>query len=397
MSVNRLALSALLVESAAGTNSGAPIRAHLDGRELMTAGRMHRILPALRRRVLGLPEAADWLRTLDAVRHQQLMRQMQAGNDLRHVAQGFADAGILWAVSKGPVLSDAVWPHADMREFTDVDVFVHPAHFAAALTVLEASGFSLVDRNWPEIRRLARAEVALAGPSGLPLDLHWDISVTPRARSTFHIDLPTMLSRTRHLALGSGVTVPVFDPTDLLLHVAFHAAQNGANRLMWIADVFHCAQSVAIDWPRLTDDARRARIATPVAMVIERAERTFGASFALTQRLRRCASASPSGLTARYRETSHPFPGLPHDRAISGLEFSSARDSTIASLGSAFWQWADVRRIEARERRKGAGGNPLDENIPDASARRGYLHDLLVATPAASQSLSPLRATGPSA
>lgn len=392
MSADRRALSALLVDSAAGTHSGAPIPANLDGRQLLTAGRMHRILPALRRRVLGRPEAADWLPALDAARHQQLMRQMQAGNDLQHIAREFANARVRWAVSKGPVLSDALWPHPDMREFTDVDVFVHPADFAVALAVLEASGFSLIDRNWPEIRRLSRAEVAMTGPSGLPLDLHWDISVTRPARSTFRIDLPMMLSRTRHVTLGSGVTVPVFDPTDLLLHVAFHAAQNGANRLMWIADVFHCAQNAAIDWSRLADDARRARIATPVAMVIERAERTFGTSIAMTQQLRRRAEASPSGLTAQFRAASHPFPGLPDDPAISGLEFSSARDSAIASLGSALWQWADVRRIEARVHRHGAGVNPLDEDIPDAAARRGYLRDVLATAPSASQSALSFRA-----
>lgn len=383
MNSNRRELSALLVESASGTHSGASIHADLDVRQLMTAGRMHRILPALRRRVRSHPEAAPWLPPLDAVRHQQLLRHMQAGSDLQRIAQEFADAQIRWAVSKGPVLSDAVWPHPDMREYTDVDVFVHPADFAAALSALEGCGFSLVDRNWPAIRRLSRAEVAMTGPSGLPLDLHWDISVTPAARSTFRIDLPTMLSRTQSISLGSGATVPVFDPTDLLLHVAFHAAQNGANRLVWIADVFHCAQNQAINWQRLGDDAVHARIATPVSMVIERAERTFDTSFALTEHLRRCAVTSPSGRTARYRAASHPFPCLPDDPASSGLEFSSARDNAIGALGSALWQWVDVRRIEARVRRRGDVANPLDDDIPDATARRGYLRDVLAAASSA--------------
>lgn len=383
MTPERRPLASLLIDSAAGTNSGAPLPPDIDGHPLMNAGRMHRVLPALRRRVNGRTEADPWMTALNTLRHQQLLRHMQAGHELGSVSRTFADATIRWAVSKGPVLSDIVWPYPDMREYTDVDVFVHPADFARALAVLEASGFSLVDRNWPEMRRLSRAEVAMTGPTGIAFDVHWDIAVTPRARSTFRINLPTMLSRVRHVTLGTGVTVPVFDPTDLLLHVAFHAAQNGANRLVWVADVLHCTQHASIHWQRLTSDAIHARIATPVAMVLERVERTFGVSLPLPATLRSYSVTTFSGRTARLRDASRPFPGLPDDPALSGLEFSSARDTALGSLGSALWQWADVRRIEARVRRNGADANPLDDDVPDAAARRDYLRDVLSATPSA--------------
>ncbi|TQO23460.1 nucleotidyltransferase family protein [Paramicrobacterium agarici] len=372
MSTLRRPLATLLVESAAGDRSGEHLPANLDARQLLKAGRMHRVLPALRRRLHGCPEASEWMPILDAQRHQQLLRHMQAGHDLGRVARAFATAGVRWAVSKGPVLSDTVWPHPDMREYTDVDVFVHPADFAAALASLEASGFCLVDRNWPEMRRLSRAEMAMSGPSGFPLDLHWDIAVTPRARSTFRIDLPEMLERTELTPLGTGVTVPVFDPADLLLHVAFHAAQNGANRLVWIADVLHAALNPAVDWQRFAADALRTRVATPVSMVLERVERTFDVVLPTPPRLRSVAASLP-GRAARMRDASRPFPGLPDDPGLSGLEFSSARDSALGSLGSALWQWADVRRIEARVRRRGPDINPLDFDIPDAAARRAYL------------------------
>lgn len=373
MNTARRPLAALLIESAAG-HTGTPLtQIDFDARELMEAGRMHRVLPALRRRLRDVSEVDKWVPMLDTLRHQQLLRHMQAGHDLACIERAFEKTAVRWAVSKGPILSDAVWPHPDMREYTDVDVFVHPADFADALCALEQAGFSLIDRNWPEIRRLGRAEVAMVGPSGFPLDLHWDIAVTPRARSTFRFDLPSMLGRARPVRLGTGVTVPMFDATDLLLHVAFHAAQNGANRLVWIADALHCAQNPDVDWERLARDAAHARAATPVAMVIARVERTFDVLLPLPQALRNRACTSISDRTARFREAARPFPGLPNDRALSGLEFSSARDNPMRSLGAAIWQWIEVRIIERRVRRHGADANPLDSDVPDLGARHEYL------------------------
>lgn len=382
MTANLRPLAALLVESARGTNDAIdPAVAKIAATTLFESARLHRVVPALRRRLRSKPGVPiEWTPSLDAARHGQLLRHMQASNDLSVLSRVFAESNVRWAISKGPVLSDVIWPHPDMREYTDLDVFVQPADFAKALDAVEAAGFSLVDRNWPEMRRQRRAEVALRGPSGFALDLHWDIAVTPGARRSFRINLPSMLDRTRTVTLGTGLSVPAFDPTDLLLHVAFHAAGSGANRLVWIADVYHASHAAGVDWKLLNERARHARMATPISMVLARAERTFGCTLPLPDELRARALTSLSGRVAIRRDDLHPFPGLPGDGSLSGVEYSSARENAAASAALAAWQWFDVRRIEARVRRDGGETNLLDEDVPDVSARRDYLRSVL--TPA---------------
>nr|WP_176980802.1 nucleotidyltransferase family protein [Microbacterium humi] len=359
--------------------------------EVCAAGQLHRIGPAVWRRVRSAPSAPhDWLRVLDRARHHQLLRQMQASHDLRIISDSFAANGVEWVVSKGPVLADCAWPHADMRQYGDLDVIVRPADFGIALEALEGEGFTLLDRNWPELLRTGRAELALRGPSGLPLDLHWSISITPGTRRAFPFDVQEMLSRSRRVTLGTGVSIPAFDPTDLLLHVGFHAAQSGANRLVWIADVLHTALDKNVDWEALHDRARRASASTPIALVLARTERTFNVELPLPSELRVRAQRSFAGRLAAHLDATRPFPGLPGDASLSGINYASARDNIANMMTSAAWQWIDVRRIEARVRRNGPDASSLDDDVPDPRARNAYLTNaaksLLSATPKATTS-----------
>lgn len=368
-------LARLMVESVLGESGPLPAGASevsLD--EVMLSGLQHRVRPALRRRFRAAPDApAEWLGPLEAARRGQLIRQMQAVHDLNLMRAAFAERRLRWAVAKGPVLANTVWPHVDMREFSDLDVFVHPEDFGQALGVLERLGAVYVDRNWPEILRLGRAELALRGPSGFPIDLHWDVAVSRPARQAFRTDLPAMLARARTVELGDGLVVPTFDASDTVVHLAHHAAHSGANRLVWLADVLHASSAPEVDWRAVSQRALQAGMGITVGIVLARAERTFGVEFPLTSQLRHCATRSLSGVVAARRDRHRSFPHLPHDPAASGIEYSSARRNDLLSLLAAVDQWFGVRRTEWRVRRHGPDENPLDKAVEDPSAKAEYL------------------------
>lgn len=158
-------LAQLLVESVTAASGPLPAGVEdLSADALMAAGFLHQVRPALRRRVAAAPVVPDeWGPAFEIARRGQLFRQVRAMHDLRLCVDGFQGAGVRWAVAKGPVLANTVWPHPDMREFSDLDVLVHPADFGMALATLEDLGATYVDRNWPEILRQGRAELALRG------------------------------------------------------------------------------------------------------------------------------------------------------------------------------------------------------------------------------------------
>lgn len=366
-------LARLLIESTVAASG--PLPEGLDevaAEEVIAAGELHRVTPAIRRRVARseAPPTA-WMPVLNRARQAQLFRHVQAAADLR--TAGGALAGLRWAVSKGPILADLVWPHVDMREYTDIDLYVHPADFGAALGALEAVGFHLVDRNWPEIRRLCRSELALRGPSGLALDLHWGLTGDPRRRREQVVSLPDILARSRAVTLGSGVEVQTFDPDDLVLHLALHAAQSGANKLMWLADIRHAVRRFGVDGTEVATRAQAFGVLAPVALVLTRVERAFGEDFALPPTLRRAGSDSAWAKMAARADGVSPFPGLPGDGALGGLYYSSARTSMIGSAARAAHYAASVRLIESRVRRRGVEGNPLDTDVPNPQDRRAYL------------------------
>lgn len=374
MSRPRQPLANLLVESvrAHSTRPIQPETLAATAEEVVSAGFLHRVNPAVYRRVKAAANAPDdWLAALAAARHAQLMRHMQASADIRIIGDCLAAVGAVGVVAKGPVAADLVWPAPDMREYYDVDVFVERSHFEQVLNSLIAAGCTLIDRNWSELNRTRRAEVALRGVLGTHIDLHWDIAVVPKLRRDFCVNLPAMLGRSRKALLGSGTNVTTFDPVDTVLHLVFHAAQAGANKLMWIGDIYYASQAEGFDWAEFEFRTVEAHLTVPAAMVLARVQRCLG--------LPNPPPVSITGagglweVAARSWERRAPFPGLPDDPHIGGGWYSSARPHLTMALVEALSQWRERRKIERRVDSQGPDAQVLHMDVDDPRSRHAYL------------------------
>lgn len=373
MEGRRRPLAALLIESVLQCGGPLPEGAMASSvAEVMTAAIEHRVAPAVWRRVRSSPDPDEsWMAALGRRRQEQLLRHMRTALDLRRVAEVFDDVGIAWVVAKGPVAADHIWPKPDMREYHDVDLFVPRSSFSRALRSLEDADFTVVDRNWPEIARTVRAEIALEGPYGTPVDLHWDMAVPAALRSAFPTDMDGMLERSRAVTVGAGMSVPTFDPTDTVLHLAFHAAQAGATRLMWAGDLHYAMANVGFDGDELARRARAARAELPVALVLDRVRSTLGMPVALPHALERRLSG-PWGAFVAANQRKRPFPALPGDRHAGSSIYSGARDSLPATVMATLDLAVSARLRERRIEREGPEGRVLQRDVPDADARRAY-------------------------
>ncbi|MGC0142900.1 nucleotidyltransferase family protein [Pseudactinotalea sp. Z1732] len=369
----RRPLAQLLIESVFDSSSAVlpPRVLEHSVEEVLEAGGLHRITPAVIRRLRaaeGVP--AHWVEQLSAFRERQILRHLLNLTDLRAATGALRTADIPWVVAKGPVASEVLWPSPDMREYYDLDVFVHGSRFPAALATLEDAGFTLADHNWALIRKTMRAEVALIGPAGTHLDLHWDIAVPKQLRRAYRTDPAGMLERRVEVQFSSGDVVPTFDAVDTVHHLAFHAAQAGANRLMWLGDLHFATHRLGFDPVELRRRCLAARTAVPVVLVLERVSRVSGAPM-------------PPGLSARRgrvwshlaarRDHRYEFPGLPHDRSIGGGLYASARGSLAGSGVELARQMVMARVHEARVRRHGSQPRALSADIGGERGRRDYL------------------------
>lgn len=354
-----------------------PLPAGLDEVELtwaLEAGHFHRIRPAVWRRLKNAPEVPEgWVDAFGPARDRHMMMHMAAKVDASLLVQALASVGARWALAKGPVLAELVWPSADMREYTDIDAYVHHEDFPEALEALESAGFTLIDRNWPALRDSERAEIAMRAPTGTLVDLHWHVAVSPESRAAFSVDLPRMLAKTRPGDLGGGLIVPTFDPTDNLFLVLFHAAASGANRLVWLGDVHYAATADGVDESELDATASQAHSRAACAVVLSRAEKHLGTSVNWPPGLGSFASRSLASRIVRFRERLHDFPALPGDKAMSGADVEGARDRAFDTVTTLYRQRSAQYRLEARLARTGPEQNVLDRDVPDAAARRAYL------------------------
>ncbi|PRZ06429.1 putative nucleotidyltransferase-like protein [Isoptericola sp. CG 20/1183] len=343
--------------------------AAVAGDDVVDAGFLHRISPAIARATRGWTEVSDgWRAPLRAVQHRQMLRHLRALEDLKVVGAALDRAGIAWVVVKGATLASVVWPHADMREYYDLDLLVEPASFRDAVAIVESTGGRLLDRNWPALSASGRGELAMVGRHGTPLDLHWHLAVAPSVRRAFPLDVDAMLARRRHHHL-SVAPMPVLDPEDQALHVAVHAAQAGANRLVWLADVYYATRGV--DWEELARRCRRADATVPVALVVDRAYRVAGRGSVPSRDLAQAADGV-WGRLARSRDDLLPFPGLPGDRRLGGNIYGAARPTVPASMWRLGKDHVAARYQGWRHRHGRNTVRPWQQDVPDPQAREAY-------------------------
>jgi hypothetical protein len=363
----------LLIESV--LNVPGPLPHDLSTLSLTTtlgAADEHRVAPAVYRRIRDQSPPDAWENAFAMTRHQQLIRHMRTRAELEQLTRTLESHGIPSVVAKGPVAADVIWPHPDMREYHDLDLFVRASQFEDALDVLLQSGCTLVDLNWPELAQTMRAEVALLGPLGTPIDLHWHMAVPPELRRAFAVDMEAMLERARFVEVGNGLRVRTFDEIDTVLHLAFHAAQAGASKLMWAGDIHYALQAPGFDTAEFWRRAAEYRISRPVSLVLWRVASALGES-SRPDVYAALDSGGAWGTVVRRLSVNRPFPALPVDSHAGGNLIGGARRTAVGSAVATARSAIRIRMIERRLRRRGAEERTLHRDIADEKARRRYL------------------------
>lgn len=236
---------------------------------LLAMARYHGAGGWLYESVRGLPVASTTLLAGLEEDHRSVVRWHLHGLwQLARIGKTLQTAGARWVAVKGAVLVDTLHGPLGRRPYKDLDVLVHPHDFGVALAALQADGGVLLDRNWPLLRREQRAQVHLAMPSGIEIDLHWDLVNVNRRRMA--IDTGVILDRSAVVDLG-GFSVPTLDPADSVIHLAVHAAVSGGDKLMWLKDIERSAAIRPPDWEAVVERAIEWRVAGPVGLMLLRA------------------------------------------------------------------------------------------------------------------------------
>ena len=199
------------------------------------AGVLSPILAAMTGAGWELPEQLGQFKLLVTAAHLRTMA------DMRWMGARLDDAGITWAVMKGPALRSVVFTDPTVRQYADLDVLVSPRELRRAITVLVETGAALLPMDWAGALHLRTAELSILLPGGTHLDLHWSLVNFGDVRSRFCLDTDELLDG-RVIREVDGTSMATLGDLDLALHTMLHACLSGASTLRWLLDVQQCVR-----------------------------------------------------------------------------------------------------------------------------------------------------------
>jgi hypothetical protein len=182
-----------------------------------------------------LPETAprDLVRQIQ--RYAQLLRwqAMLLSAELSRTLEVLESAGLEPILLKGPALARTVYPDPDLRYSHDLDILIESAGLDEACDLLQRSGFRPKDTvAVPLFYERHHFHRILISPSGLLVELHWDLS---KPADFFRFDLREIRRRSRVVAFR-GSSIRVLDPADQLLHLAAQEIDAGFCDLRHVVD-----------------------------------------------------------------------------------------------------------------------------------------------------------------
>jgi hypothetical protein len=234
------------------------------------AGSVYRVVGQLTD--LDLPERTH----LAAAALQNRIDHDHINRDVRHLVQIFEPLGSPWLIVKGPAVASTLYDPPELRNAGDIDVLVAPDQFARAVALLENAGHPVDDANWPLVRRLTAGQLHMMLPNDTALDLHWHLLFNSDERLQFPVTTTELVRRRRSVSIA-GADLFTLDSADTLIHLSFHAAKEGGDRLGWLSDITRAAAVSDLDWDHVVSRSLDWRMELPVGTMLQRAVRELDA------------------------------------------------------------------------------------------------------------------------
>jgi hypothetical protein len=235
-------------------------REGVDWNQVLSLASRHAVLPLLCSRLLRTCReivSREVLEEFQSQWRENVGRNLFLISELTRILALLEANGIEAVPFKGPALSALVYGNISLRQFADLDIFLHRDDIPLAKNLLLSQGYR------PEIALPEPQEAAYLGSQyhyvlidvarEVMVELHWEF--TPRY---LHFPLAStgLWDRLERRNL-SGIEVCNFSPEDLLLILCTHGTEHFWGRLGWVCDVAQLICREAMAWDRVFDTAEK--------------------------------------------------------------------------------------------------------------------------------------------
>ncbi len=227
------------------------------------------------------------------------------------VLRALADAGIETVLMKGTPLAYTVYAEPACRLKGDLDIWLPPAQFPAAIEALRPLGYAPRDKSDRPAAfiSLTGGEQQLIGrdPGTGLVELQWPALRGEWVRRAAAVDHDAIWARRVAVPI-EGRSTWAMAPEDLLIHLCLHLAINhgfGEPALRNLLDVHLVAVRLSPDWDAVAERAQAWRLATMLWTTLSLAVQLWGAPV-------------PASVLAALQ------PGPARRRAIAALDLANA-------------------------------------------------------------------------
>lgn len=235
------------------------LRQNLNWEYLIQEATRHVVRPLLYNNLQILwsdPEAKELLSNLHEYYCNNTARNLFLANELVRLIQLLGQQGIPAVPYKGPLLAASVYGSLSLREFADLDIFVHKQDVMRVKKILLMQGYQLLPSENREAFYLKHKYhfPFLHPETRILVEIHW--TFTKRFWS-FDFDPERLWERLQPATLV-GASVWNFSVEDLLLILCMHGTKHRWERLVWICDIVELIHGKEdLDWDWILEQAKR--------------------------------------------------------------------------------------------------------------------------------------------
>ncbi|UCG15569.1 MAG: nucleotidyltransferase family protein [Phycisphaerales bacterium] len=229
------------------------------------------------------------------------------------IARAFDAAGIPLLLLKGAALGLTVYREPRLRPMSDVDCMVRCEHLDQVCALLKRlgcrRGADLVRRDFFP-RYFNEVEYFTPDRRSVRIDLH----VRPFRPLRYAQTVPADAFWRGAVPADLGGAVALMpNPSDMVIHLAVHAAVHGARRPLWLYDIYRFAHvhRDTLDWTAVIEQADAWRLVLPLRVALQRVDAMFGPAVPpdviATLDRRRVGLADRLTLWHAPRDEAHPM------------------------------------------------------------------------------------------
>ena len=149
---------------------------------------------------------------------------------------------------KGSVMASELYGDKASREYSDIDILVHPGSLRKAMELISSSGYNpeidLPDSYRGVYEKYGYYYSHFAERDNTSLDLHWRLLPS---YFSFSPDTEYVMNHSRQVTVD-GRSFPTIKPELMIVYLAIHGAKHSWVQLNWVLDLALMAGKDGIDW-----------------------------------------------------------------------------------------------------------------------------------------------------